>query len=131
MIAELGLAIKHRIPLRKIADTLHAYPTLALGNRRAADQWYIQNAAPWVIRVLKIDPRLSRFGSAAARSECNRLIVQPQVRLAKLPEGSQNIGRTRSPTVVLAHQAVAHFTLSINHKRRRVGRLSGASQRRP
>ncbi|MFQ5599902.1 MAG: dihydrolipoyl dehydrogenase family protein, partial [Candidatus Krumholzibacteriia bacterium] len=53
MIAELGLALKHRIPLRKIADTVHAYPTFALGNRRAADQWYVQRASPLFVRLLQ------------------------------------------------------------------------------
>ncbi|MEP7027401.1 MAG: FAD-dependent oxidoreductase [Candidatus Eisenbacteria bacterium] len=54
LIAELGLAFRHRIPLRGIADTIHAYPTLALGNRRVADQWYIENASPVFLRVLKL-----------------------------------------------------------------------------
>ena len=54
MIAELALARKYGIPLRKISDTIHAYPTLALGNRRVADQWYVQNASPLFVRVLRI-----------------------------------------------------------------------------
>ncbi len=54
MIAELALARKYGIPLRKIADTIHAYPTLALGNRRAADQWYVQSASPLLVRVLRV-----------------------------------------------------------------------------
>ena len=54
MIAELALARKHGIPLRKIADTIHAYPTLALGNRRVADQWYVQSASPLLVRVLRV-----------------------------------------------------------------------------
>ncbi|MDP9149338.1 MAG: FAD-dependent oxidoreductase, partial [Myxococcota bacterium] len=54
MIAELALARKHRIPLRKIADTIHAYPTLALGNRRLADQWYVQSTSPFFVRILRI-----------------------------------------------------------------------------
>ncbi len=53
MIAELALARKHGVSLRKIADTIHAYPTLALGNRRAADQWYVQSASPLFVRALR------------------------------------------------------------------------------
>jgi len=53
MIAEYGLAIKHGISLKQIADTIHAYPTYALGNRRAADQWYIQKQSPLLVKVLK------------------------------------------------------------------------------
>src|SRR5262249_48345298 len=40
MIAEYALAMRHGLPLRKISGTIHPYPTYALGNRRAADQWY-------------------------------------------------------------------------------------------
>lgn len=54
MIAELALARKYGIPLRKIADTIHAYPTLALGNRRVADQWYVQSASPLFVRILRV-----------------------------------------------------------------------------
>ena len=46
--------VQHGIPLRKIADTIHAYPTLALGNRRVADQWYVQRASPLIVRVLRV-----------------------------------------------------------------------------
>jgi pyruvate/2-oxoglutarate dehydrogenase complex dihydrolipoamide dehydrogenase (E3) component len=53
MIAELALARRHGISLRKIADTIHPYPTLALGNRRAADQWYVQNVSPLFVRMLR------------------------------------------------------------------------------
>ena len=52
VIAELALAMKHRIPLRKIADTIHAYPTLSLGARRVADQWYVQNTSPALMRAV-------------------------------------------------------------------------------
>lgn len=53
MIAEYGLAIKNGISLKQVADTIHAYPTYALGNRRAADQWYIQKQSPALVKVLK------------------------------------------------------------------------------
>jgi pyruvate/2-oxoglutarate dehydrogenase complex dihydrolipoamide dehydrogenase (E3) component len=52
VIAELALAMKHRISLRKIADTIHAYPTLALGARRVADQWYVQSTSPALMRAM-------------------------------------------------------------------------------
>lgn len=53
LVGELGLAIRQHISLRKLSDTLHAYPTYALGVRRAADQWYIQSQKPWQVRWLK------------------------------------------------------------------------------
>jgi pyruvate/2-oxoglutarate dehydrogenase complex dihydrolipoamide dehydrogenase (E3) component len=53
LISEYALAMKNRIPLRKIADTIHPYPTYALGARRAADQWYVQKRAPWMTRLIK------------------------------------------------------------------------------
>jgi pyruvate/2-oxoglutarate dehydrogenase complex dihydrolipoamide dehydrogenase (E3) component len=38
MIAEYALAMRNGIRLSRIAETIHAYPTYMLGNRRAADQ---------------------------------------------------------------------------------------------
>ncbi len=52
VIAELALAMKHGISLRKLADTIHAYPTLALGARRVADQWYVQSTSPLLLRII-------------------------------------------------------------------------------
>lgn len=52
MINEFALAIKNKISLRKIADTIHAYPTYMLGNRRAADQWYIQKQSRTFVNIL-------------------------------------------------------------------------------
>ncbi|MBI2391214.1 MAG: FAD-dependent oxidoreductase [Deltaproteobacteria bacterium] len=52
VVAELALAMKHGIPLRKIADTIHAYPTLALAARRVSDQWYVQRTAPALLRMI-------------------------------------------------------------------------------
>lgn len=54
MIAELGLAIENGITLRKIADTIHAYPTYGLGNRRAADQWYVRKQSRLFVKLLQI-----------------------------------------------------------------------------
>ena len=38
LLVERDRALKHGISLRNIVDTIHAYPTLALGARRVADQ---------------------------------------------------------------------------------------------
>ena len=40
MIAEFSLAMRGGLKLSTISETIHAYPTYALGNRRAADQWF-------------------------------------------------------------------------------------------
>jgi len=53
MIAEYALAIRHGITLRQIADTIHPYPTYALGNRRAADQWYVRKQSATLVRWLQ------------------------------------------------------------------------------
>lgn len=53
MIAELSLALKHGITLRNIADTIHAYPSFALGVRRAADQWYVRKQSLGLVKFLK------------------------------------------------------------------------------
>lgn len=52
MINEFALAIKNNISLRKMADTIHAYPTYMLGNRRTADQWYIQKQSRTFVNIL-------------------------------------------------------------------------------
>ena len=53
LISEYALAMKNGISLRKMADTIHPYPTYGLGARRAADQWYIKNQSEWQVRLLK------------------------------------------------------------------------------
>ncbi len=40
LIHEWVLAMKHNLPVRAIADTIHVYPTLSLSNQRAAQHWY-------------------------------------------------------------------------------------------
>jgi pyruvate/2-oxoglutarate dehydrogenase complex dihydrolipoamide dehydrogenase (E3) component len=52
VIAELALAMKQHVPLGKISDTIHAYPTLSLGARRVADQWYVQNTPLALLRAV-------------------------------------------------------------------------------
>ena len=39
LIAEIALAMKHRIGLGKLLGTIHAYPTLAEANKAAAGEW--------------------------------------------------------------------------------------------
>lgn len=53
IVSEYALAMKNGISLRKMADTIHPYPTYGLGARRAADQWYIRNQSEWQVRLLK------------------------------------------------------------------------------
>jgi pyruvate/2-oxoglutarate dehydrogenase complex dihydrolipoamide dehydrogenase (E3) component len=53
MISEYALAMRNKITLRNIADTIHPYPTYALGNRRAADQWYVRKQSRTFVRWLQ------------------------------------------------------------------------------
>ncbi len=53
MISEYAVAMKNGITLRKLADTIHPYPTYGLGARRAADQWYIKNQSEWQVKLIK------------------------------------------------------------------------------
>lgn len=53
MISEYALAMRNGVTLRNIADTIHPYPTYGLGVRRAADQWYVQNQATWMVKLVK------------------------------------------------------------------------------
>ncbi len=53
MIAEYALAMKNGVSLRKIADTIHPYPTYGLGVRRAADQWYVQRQSVGLVKIIQ------------------------------------------------------------------------------
>ena len=53
LIGHISLAMRNRVPIGELSRTLHPYPTLVLGNRRAADQWHIQKVRPGFIRWLK------------------------------------------------------------------------------
>lgn len=53
MINEFALAMKHGLSLRDISQTVHAYPTWSLGIRKAADQWYVQQSAPGLLKALR------------------------------------------------------------------------------
>lgn len=53
LISEYAVAMKHGVTLRNIADTIHPYPSWALGARRAADQWYIKNQSETSVKWMK------------------------------------------------------------------------------
>lgn len=53
LISEYALAMKNGVTLRNIADTIHPYPSWALGARRAADQWYIKNQSEASVKWMK------------------------------------------------------------------------------
>jgi len=53
LISEYAVAMKNGVTLRKLADTIHPYPSYGLGARRAADQWYIKNQSEWQIKAIK------------------------------------------------------------------------------
>lgn len=40
MLSEISLAMFTKIPLRKLANLIHPYPTYSLAIRKAADQWF-------------------------------------------------------------------------------------------
>ncbi|GAC1351789.1 MAG: hypothetical protein NVS3B20_00450 [Polyangiales bacterium] len=54
LIGELAVAMRNGVTLRKLADTTHPYPTLALGVRRAADQWYVRKRSRKFVRLLQL-----------------------------------------------------------------------------
>jgi len=53
LICEYAIAIRNGVTLRQISDTIHPYPTYGLGNRRAADQWYIRKQSRTVVRWIQ------------------------------------------------------------------------------
>lgn len=52
MIGEWAVAMKNRLKVKQVADTIHPYPTYVLGNRRAADQWYTKQLNSPLIDLL-------------------------------------------------------------------------------
>lgn len=52
MLAQLTTAMRHRIPLRKLASLIHAYPTYSLAVRKAADQWLIKTILPKIKKLI-------------------------------------------------------------------------------
>ena len=53
LISEYAVAMKHGVTLRKLADTIHPYPSYGLAARRAADQWYVQKQSPTFTKLLQ------------------------------------------------------------------------------
>jgi len=53
IISEYALAMKNGLSLKKIADTIHPYPTYGLAARRGADQWYVQQQRPWITKLIQ------------------------------------------------------------------------------
>jgi pyruvate/2-oxoglutarate dehydrogenase complex dihydrolipoamide dehydrogenase (E3) component len=53
LISEYAVAMRNGVTLRKLADTIHPYPTYSLGARRAADQWYVQKYSPRLVKLLQ------------------------------------------------------------------------------
>ncbi|MGH9770509.1 MAG: dihydrolipoyl dehydrogenase family protein, partial [Candidatus Acidiferrales bacterium] len=51
MIAEYALAMRNGLRLSQIANTIHPYPTFALGNRQAADEWYSKKLGSPLLRL--------------------------------------------------------------------------------
>ncbi|MEZ4702299.1 MAG: FAD-dependent oxidoreductase [Rhodothermales bacterium] len=53
LISEYAVAMRNGISLRQLADTIHPYPTYALGARRAADQWYVRKQSAGFVKLLQ------------------------------------------------------------------------------
>lgn len=52
LIHEATLAMHHSLTLKDISSTVHAYPSWSLGLRRAADQWYVQQSSPTLLKIV-------------------------------------------------------------------------------
>jgi pyruvate/2-oxoglutarate dehydrogenase complex dihydrolipoamide dehydrogenase (E3) component len=72
MIGEFALAMRNKVTLRNMADTIHPYPTYALGNRRAADQWYVRKQSRMFVRLLRLIFRY--HGQLPDTSDPNRIV---------------------------------------------------------
>ncbi len=53
IVGVFSLAIANGIPLRSISSAIFAYPTYALGARRAADQWIVSKQSAWLVRLIQ------------------------------------------------------------------------------
>ena len=53
LIAEYVLAMKHKLGLNKILQTIHIYPTMAEANKYAAGQWKQANKPEKLLRIAK------------------------------------------------------------------------------
>ncbi|MBC8104429.1 MAG: FAD-dependent oxidoreductase [Cytophagales bacterium] len=50
LIHEWVIAIRHKLPVRAIADLIHVYPTTSVSNQRAAQRWYAGIAGKPVVK---------------------------------------------------------------------------------
>ena len=72
MLAEFALAMRNGVTLRKMADTIHPYPTYGLGSRRAADQWYVRQQSVGTVKWIK---RIFRYrGPLPDLSDPDRIV---------------------------------------------------------
>jgi pyruvate/2-oxoglutarate dehydrogenase complex dihydrolipoamide dehydrogenase (E3) component len=53
LINEIALAMKHKITITSLADTIHAYPTYGYGLRSCADQFRASGYTPKMKQILK------------------------------------------------------------------------------
>lgn len=53
IIGEYALAMKNGLKLADISNTIHAYPTMLLGARRAADQYYVRLQKRWMAKLVR------------------------------------------------------------------------------
>ena len=65
MLAEMVLAMRHGIGLKKVFGTVHAYPTYAEANRDAAGAWRNRHAPTWLLGGLKRYHAWMRGGAGA------------------------------------------------------------------
>ncbi len=56
MLAEISTAMYGKIPLRKLADIVHPYPTYSLAIRKAADLWLSQTVLPSLKKLIGKEP---------------------------------------------------------------------------
>lgn len=52
MLAELSLAMRHGLGLKKVLGTIHPYPTYTEANRDTGSAWLAAHTAPWIVRWL-------------------------------------------------------------------------------
>jgi hypothetical protein len=53
LICEYALAMRNGVTLRRMADTIHPYPSYGLAARRAADQWYVRKQSAAFVKLLQ------------------------------------------------------------------------------
>ncbi len=54
LICEWALAMQKGVSLRVVSDAVHPYPTYGLGNRRAADLWYLRRRPHTLLRLVQL-----------------------------------------------------------------------------